>query len=260
MTFSCREKTSRWVLHVHSVLQNDGRLIGTCCCCSLCLSRQNSKGTTFCLNVRNCGYSARNKGGIVLNVWNIAFFSFTIPRESVLDEVFLLLVMFFFACLFVFEDWQTYTDGWSRTRIGRIQKVTMLVFLSCFFFFCFVFFIFVFRASTNTSTFGLVFAQPALEFIPFLWACANTDMFYLMLTILFVSADLFTWISDSAWTWLHWKDENVFLSMSTWRAYSMVEKMAPLKRPWSKRPKRPVSPVALITCLTSHSCLTGMEW
>ena len=134
MTFSCREKTSRWVLHVHSVLQNDGRLIGTCCCCSLRLSRQNSKGTTFCQNVRNCGYSARNKGGIVLNVWNIAFFSFTIPRESVLDEFFLLLVMFFFfACLFVFVDWQTYTDGWSRTRIGRIQKVTMLVFLSCFF-------------------------------------------------------------------------------------------------------------------------------
>ena len=144
MTFSCREKTSRWVLHVHSVLRNDGRLIGTCCCCSLRLSRQNSKGTTFCQNVRNCGYSARNKGGIVLNVWNIAFFSFTIPRESVLDEFFLLLVMFFFACLFVFEDWQTYTDGWSRTRIGRIQKVTMLVFLSCFFFFwCeYIFFLF----------------------------------------------------------------------------------------------------------------------
>ena len=64
----------------------------------------------------------------------------------------------------------------------------MLVFLSCFFFFFFsveyiffvlCFFIFVFRASTNTSTFGLVFAQPALEFIPVFYEPVRTRMCFI---------------------------------------------------------------------------------
>lgn len=149
MTFSCREKTSRWVPHVHSVLQNDGRLIGTCCCCSLRLSRQNSKGTTFCPNVRNCGYSARNKGGIVLNVWNIAFFSFAIPRESVLDEFFLLLVMFFFSLFVCFRRltnlhrWMKPNENWKNSK-GNYVGVFVFFFFCEYIFFCFVFFYFCF--------------------------------------------------------------------------------------------------------------------
>lgn len=60
----------------------------------------------------------------------------------------------------------------------------MLVFLSCFFcvsifFFVLGFFIFVFRASTNTSTFGLVFAQPALEFITVFYEPSRTRMCFI---------------------------------------------------------------------------------
>ena len=70
----------------------------------------------------------------------------------------------------------------------------MLVFLSCFFFLCeyifvlFCVFLFIF---ISVSYLHNLLLNSSRFFM-------SKDVFYLMLTILFVSADLFTWISDSA--------------------------------------------------------------
>ena len=89
-----------------------------------------------------------------------------------LDEFFLLLVMFF-VCLFVcfrrltnLHRWMKPNENWKNSKGNYVGVFVLFFFLCEYIFFVLCFFVFVFRASTNTSTFGLVFAQPALEFIP----------------------------------------------------------------------------------------------
>lgn len=57
-------------------------------------------------------------------------------------------------------------ENWKNSKGNYVGVFVLFLFCVSIFFLVLCFFIFVFRASTNTSTFGLVFVQPALEFIP----------------------------------------------------------------------------------------------
>lgn len=71
-------------------------------------------------------------------------------------------------------------ENWKNSK-GNYVGVLFFFLCVCeyIFFLCCVFFIFVFRTSTNTSTFGLVFAQPALEFILVFYEPVRTQMCFI---------------------------------------------------------------------------------
>lgn len=92
---------------------------------------------------------------LILKYCNL-FFHYS--RESVLDEFFLLLVMFF--CLFVcfrrltnLHRWMKPSENWKNSKGNYIGVFVLLLFCVCMVFscFCFVFFLLLLHFRTSTK-------------------------------------------------------------------------------------------------------------